>query len=731
MKNTARLFLTVIALTAINISLRATAKEKLAELTVVQEMGDRFLRHQGAVTGAAISPDGKYLASVGSDALIRIWDLQAKKEARQIRTEGVGRIYGLVYSPDGKTFVTGAGGGSITQWDATTGKKIRDLDGSGLKYPVCRFSPNGKEIIAASRWGDGGLKVLDLNTGKVAERFQANTTTVNSFDISPDGKLLVTGDRFSKNGVRLWDFTTCGLKQTYSIAGNGVGQLAFSRDGKRIAAINRSENPSCYVWATKSAKQVAKFNLKGWYTGMVFSKDGKRLLCSTYQGELREFDAKTGKALRTISRLGPISNLGLAPNGERLFGSGYDGAVRVIDARTLATVDFSKTSLPGAISCHLTDDDKTLITTHRDSAVRVWDLTGKGGCRLLEISGHPANVDVSPDGEQVLVSASKGALELWDLARGKRIRTYLFPTTHVVAAQFSHDGKRAYVAQNGTNHGDAGMVVVLDLETGDSKKIPQLDKQRMIMFLSGRRNRPKRDVFFIAQEKGGSVWDLQNQIRYYRIVMPQHLFRGDISWDYKHAVIADRYPYGQLQYFQLPGIDEQAKQLPEQQIEALVRRLGADSFRDRRQAQKSLTAAGLSAIPVLEKAVEDDDPEIRTRAESILKGIRDREALSIGPTFKLSFADQIKDANFQPKGTHWIAALGPKEHAADKLVFGTVHKEEPQLRVSQRVALKRYLNSFVVNHAGTKIIALNADTTITVYGIPKTLQAPRKAKAKE
>ena len=41
--------------------------------------------HNGQITSAAFSPDGKWLATAGADQTVRIWDLETGKEKRNFR----------------------------------------------------------------------------------------------------------------------------------------------------------------------------------------------------------------------------------------------------------------------------------------------------------------------------------------------------------------------------------------------------------------------------------------------------------------------------------------------------------------------------------------------------------------------------------------------------------------------------------------------------------------------
>src|SRR5438270_10869863 len=59
-------------------------------------------------------------------------------------------------------------------------------------------------------------------------------------------------------------------------------------------------------------------------------------------------------------------------------------------------------------------------------------------------------------------------------------------------------------------------------------------------------------------------------------------------------------------------------------VDDLVRDLGSDDFKKREAATQALSEAGPDAVPALEKAAKDKDPEVRWRAEKALQAIRSR-----------------------------------------------------------------------------------------------------------
>jgi WD40 repeat protein len=86
------------------------------------------LRHEASVTDAAFSRDGRQVASVDRDGVIKVWDMQTGREVLRIQAHD--KPAGCVaFSPDGHYLATGSQDRTIKIWDVATRQSIRILQG--------------------------------------------------------------------------------------------------------------------------------------------------------------------------------------------------------------------------------------------------------------------------------------------------------------------------------------------------------------------------------------------------------------------------------------------------------------------------------------------------------------------------------------------------------------------------------------------------------------------------
>ncbi len=105
--------------------------------------------HEGGVTSAAFSADGKRVVTASSDKTARVWNADGTGDPIVLR-DHQDVVTSADFSADGKRVVTASGDKRVRVWNADGTGEPLVLRGSDNPYLVATFSPDGKRIVAVA-----------------------------------------------------------------------------------------------------------------------------------------------------------------------------------------------------------------------------------------------------------------------------------------------------------------------------------------------------------------------------------------------------------------------------------------------------------------------------------------------------------------------------------------------------------------------------------------------------
>jgi len=376
---------------------------------------------------AALSSDGRLVATGHWDCTVRVWNLVSGEQVRCLRGH-TDTVVSVAFSRAGRKIVSGATDNTIRVWDAARGTEIilrPDNPQIDDVVAAIAISPEGRFIASGSQ-DRTPLRVWDATTGALLRCLRGHGTTVTGLAFSPRGDLLASA---AGDSVRLWDARTAHEpRQLQGHQAIYLAEIAFSPDGNRFV----STLHDMHVWDVVSGASIwCHRKVDESVELATFSPNGSRVVAVTIAIE-RYVDEKG----RNGHRWNPV-----------------DGTVRLWDAATGAELGSFRLPKQRASALALSPDARRVAVALSDHTVRIWDVAT--GAELHCLSGHEGLIEAvafSPDGQRVASGARDRTARTWDANSGTQLQYLGGHEYGVSAIAFTPDGQRLLIGWVGSSN---------------------------------------------------------------------------------------------------------------------------------------------------------------------------------------------------------------------------------------------------------------------------------------
>ena len=442
-------------------NLIVTAKKTMISLWDLQgKLLANAIAHNNDVYRVSFHPDGKQLATSGSDQTVKLWQIggqikELNREIQLVRTfkSNSNDVLSLNFSADGRRLAFGSEDNSIQIFNLD-GTLETKLGGHTDSIFDVNFSPNGRYLLSASK--DRTVRLWDLQATLI-DTIYGHTDTIWSVSFSPNGKMFASGSvdktvrlgnadgtfrselkghegivygvSFSNDGkkllsasddktVRIWDSETGKLLHLLNIHGAGLIYATFSPDQKILATVGMDNKIKLWKWDNTDSPELLH-ELNGhikevW--AIAFSPDSQSLVSTSNDQTVKIWNVNNGQNLHTMeAHLNGGLAVAYSPDGNQIGSAGKDGKVKLWNSQT-GLLEKVITIGDGSwiYGINFSPNGKAIATANADKTVKIVDLAS--GELLKTLSGHTAEVNAvsySPNGENIISASRDNTLKLW------------------------------------------------------------------------------------------------------------------------------------------------------------------------------------------------------------------------------------------------------------------------------------------------------------------------------
>lgn len=284
---------------------------------------EKLMGHTSSTESAAISPDGKWVATGGWDRKVLLYSLDSNGvfKLSQTFTGHNGAVTCLAFDAQSTLLASGSKDFSLRVVDLATGAlKFQTMDHRDALTAV-EFDASGKFVMSAS--ADGTIRLYDVAnpTNNQKPRFYTYGKPVNDLATAPNGKTFYLANN-SNNDVEAIDFTGKVYQKFVGVHTMPVNCLAISNN-KRLL-VTGGNDKSVVIWDIATAKPIKTLLGHTWKVNSVsFSRNDQYLVTTGNDGEVRIWDVNTGVCVSTQKNLITAAREAVfTPNMKRLIVAG-------------------------------------------------------------------------------------------------------------------------------------------------------------------------------------------------------------------------------------------------------------------------------------------------------------------------------------------------------------------------------------------------------------------------
>lgn len=442
---------------------------------------NKLVLHKGQVQDLCISPDERYLVSLGGrdDNKIVVWDLETgqaicgasaanqttstvswhssrsdmivsagkngsaniwtfdqinrKLTPHQINMGSMRRHFLCsAFSHDGKTVYLGTSSGDVLAVSAQqkvfmragpSGKPRRGgkshLLGKGVvSIALCTNHEKGNIVVGG---GDGTVSLLEGKSLRVIRSLKLKGGAT-SISLNAEGDHFFVGtDKSNLYLVALDDFDY-EIRSTCN--SSGINGVSFPRSYSKLFATCSSD---VRLWNAQKKEELLRIEVPNKICQCIcISPDGKAVITGWNDGKIRAFKPKSAKLMYVINNAhrDSVTAIACTSDSKRLVSGGKGGEVRIwnVGQQTQTMIASLKQHKSTVNSIMIDDEDSKCVSAASDGSCIIWCLDQYNRDSCLYAVTQFKDAVYHPDQSQLLTAGTDRKITYWDVIGSTEIR---------------------------------------------------------------------------------------------------------------------------------------------------------------------------------------------------------------------------------------------------------------------------------------------------------------------
>ncbi len=281
-----------------------------------------FESHPGGVTALQFADQGRKLATIGSDATLKLWDGDSYELIRTLELEH-GPATALAV--DGNRALTGHESGHIALWQLDLGMQLKTFKRNDAPIKALAFAGPDRFLAAGNDWS---LSLWDIATQSLPLHvFEGHQRDILDVAYEAGSGLIATAS--ADRTVKLWDAKSLSLVRTYPRAEDFVTAVGFSPDGGSL--LTGTLRGSVSLYSTERRRRLRRFTgHKGRITSLTFFTGGREFVSASRDGTVRLWNRRRSNALQTFGSAGArIADATVSADGRLIASAKDNGTVQI------------------------------------------------------------------------------------------------------------------------------------------------------------------------------------------------------------------------------------------------------------------------------------------------------------------------------------------------------------------------------------------------------------------